>query len=130
MNSDTTLEVGGIVPLVILTFKVIGWASVVILLSLFGWSITSLHVLAGWSDGDVAARLEIVRGMLASIGAGVVVALGGYYYQLPLAVICLSIFFAGMAGQKFLVPAGERILGRLMGAFDGFFGKNGNGTKP
>lgn len=130
MNAEATIEGGGFVAIVLLLLKVIGWSAAVILLALFGWSISSLHVLAGWSDGGLAARLEIIRGMLASVGAGAVAALGGYYYQLPIVLICLAVFLAGMSGQRFLVPLGERFLARLTAAFDGFFGKNGNGTKP
>lgn len=128
MNAAAALEGGGLAAIGLLLLKVLGWTAAVIVLAIFGWSISSLHVLAGWDGGGLAVRLEIIRGILASVGAGAVAALAGYYYELPIVLICLAVFLAGMSGERFLKPMAERFLGRLMAAFDGFFGKNGNGN--
>jgi len=116
-----------LVSVALVALKVLGWALVVAALSLFGWSVSSLHLLAGWTDGELAARLEIVRGVLASVGAGAVAALAGFYYELPIVLICIAVFFAGMSGERYLKPMAEQLLGRLNAAFLGLFGRNGGG---
>ncbi len=120
-----------LVSVLIAIFQAIVWVFAVVGIAFLGWAISSLNVLAGWTPADLATRLEIVRGILSSIAAGGVAAVAGAYYGLPLPVMMMSIFFAGMMGDKFLKPLGERFMGRIGAAFDGFFGKSGNGgPKP
>lgn len=118
----------GLMAAALVALKILGWAAVVLVLSLLGWSISSLHVLAGWSAGELATRLGIVRGILASVGAGATVVFGGLYMELPIVLICLGVFGAGMAGERFLMPFFESVLGRFTAVFSAAFGNRGNGN--
>lgn len=82
----------------------------ILLASVMGWAASSLHVLAGWVDGaPAAAKLEIMRGIITSIAAGLIVMGLGYHYEVPLVLTFIGAFFAGLSGEKYLKPLSERI---------------------
>jgi hypothetical protein len=112
----------------VLVVKVVLGVAVVLLLSMFGWAISSLHMLAGWTEGGLANRLVIIKGMLASLGGGMLIALGGLSTEMPVVLICIGVFAAGIAGERFLLPFVERILARITAIFEAALGRNGNGN--
>lgn len=114
----------------VLTLKVVGGVLAVLALSMFGWAISSLHMLAGWTDGGLLGRLEIIKGMLASVGGGTLVTLLGLYFEMPIVLICIGVFAAGLAGERFLRPFAEQILGRFTAVVNAAFGRAGNGNGP
>lgn len=118
---------GFAVSALIMTVKVLGLALAIAALSLVGWAISSLPKLAGWTT-DLATKLEIIRGMLSSVGAGAIVALLALYLDWPYVLVALVTFLAGILGDKFLLPFAERVIGRLTAAADVFLGRNGNGS--
>ena len=94
--------------------KVTGWAAVFLLIALFGWAASSLHVLAGWSGGLVQ-RLEILKGLLASIASGGIVGALGFYSETPVLLTLIGVFCAGFAGERYLKPLVEAVLQRALG---------------
>lgn len=106
------------------------WAVVTFGLGAAGWAVISLEVLADWLDreGDDAAallkrRLIIFKGLLASVAAAALVCGTGLYGKWPLPLILLSMFLAGMAGEKFLRPLLEQAIGRVTAAVAALMGQ-------
>jgi hypothetical protein len=64
-NADDLLKKADPATVPLLTYLWVG------IFSMLGWSAASLSVLAGWHDGDIAVRLEILQGIFASLGAGI-----------------------------------------------------------
>lgn len=96
------------------------------LLSVFGYSASSLPEWAKWRDitgGDVAIaerRLRILQGLMVSVLAGNIAYYGGYYYFVLAEIGCfIGAAIAAWGGDKFLTP----LLGRLVEIFSRVFGK-------
>ena len=104
--------------------EILGWSFVIILVALFGWAVSSLHVLAGWTDdAPIVQKLEIVKGIFASIAAAAVFVMIGHWQGWPMLLNVLGAFFAGMAGDKLLRPMADTVIGRAQAALDAIFGK-------
>ena len=104
--------------------EILGWSFVIVLVALFGWAVSSLHVLAGWTDdAPIVQKLEIVKGIFASIAAAAVFVMIGHWQGWPMLLNVLGAFFAGMAGDKLLRPMADTVIGRAQAALDAIFGK-------
>lgn len=110
---------GEIVALGIFALKVLGWSIGVLLLSVVGWAASSLHVLAAWPGSALAGRLEILRGIVASVLAGGVTALAGLHYETPAVLILIGVLLAGYSGERWLRPLAEEVVNRVRGAIGG-----------
>jgi hypothetical protein len=99
------------------TAVVVGlWVAGIVVISTLGWAVSSLHTLAGWTDNaTVTDKLEIIKGLLASIAAGGVVAALGWHYQMPIILVFVGVFLGGFSGDKYLKPIAEKFLERVFG---------------
>lgn len=100
-----------------------GWivvGGVILLVSLVGWAVSSLHVLAGWTDNATRAeKLEICKGILASVSAGGLGAGYAAHAGWPMVAVILTAFFAGYSGDRWLKPLAEAVLARVNVAITG-----------
>ena len=104
--------------------EIIGWSLVVTLVALFGWAVSSLHVLANWTDdAPILQKLEIVKGIFASIAAAAVFVMIGHWQDWPMLLNVLGAFFAGMAGDRLLRPMADTVISRAQAAMDAIFGR-------
>ena len=107
-----------------LVAEILGWSFVVIVVALFGWAVSSLHVLAGWTDdAPVVQKLEIIKGIFASIAASAVFVMVGHWQGWPMLLNVLGAFFAGMAGDRLLRPMADTVIQRAQAALDAIFGR-------
>ena len=104
--------------------EVLGWSLIVLVVSLFGWAVSSLHTLAGWTDSaPIVAKLEIVKGIFASIAAAAIFVLVGNWQGWPTLLNIIGAFLAGMSGDRLLRPLADGLIARLGAALDAAFGK-------
>lgn len=103
---------------VLFAVKALGWTAAFAIIALLGWAVSSLHVLAGWSGG-LAAKLEIVKGILASLAGGGIVGMLGIYTETPVMLTLIGVFAGGFAGERYLRPLTESLLDRALGWLPG-----------
>ena len=104
--------------------EIFGWGLIVLVVSLFGWAVSSLHTLAGWTDSaPVVAKLEIVKGIFASIAAAAIFVLIGNWQGWPTLLNIVGAFLAGMSGDRLLRPLADGMIARLGAALDAAFGR-------
>ena len=107
-----------------ITAEILGWSVVVLIVSLFGWAVSSLHTLANWTDSaPIVAKLEIVKGVFASIAAAAIFVLIGNWQNWPTLLNIVGAFLAGMSGDRLLRPLADGLIARLGAALDAAFGK-------
>lgn len=105
-------------PVAVGTWLAVG--SGIVLVSVIGWAVSSLHVLAGWTDNATRAeKLEICKGILASISAGGIGAVYGVHAGWPMVAVILAAFFGGYSGDRWLKPLAEAVLARVNIAITG-----------
>ena len=106
--------------------EVAGWGVVVLVVALFGWAVSSLEALAGWTDDATKlAKLTIIKGIFASVAAAaIVVAVGNWQEWHPLVIVGCA-FLGGMAGDKLLRPLSDGLTTRLGAMLDALLGKGG-----
>ena len=104
--------------------EILGWSLVITIVALFGWAVSSLHVLAGWTDeAPILQKLEIIKGIFASIAAAAVFVMIGHWQDWPMLLNVLGAFFAGMAGDRLLRPMADTVISRAQAAMDAIFGR-------
>lgn len=104
--------------------EVAGWGAVVVMVSLFGWAVSSLQVLASWTDdAPKLVKLEIVKGVFASIAAAALFVIVGHWQGWPMLLNVVGAFLSGMAGDKLLRPMSETVIQRAQAALEAIFGK-------
>jgi hypothetical protein len=103
--------------------EIAGWGVVVVIVSLFGWAVSSLDQLAGWTDDATRlTKLSIVKGVFASIAAAALVVLLGHWQGWHPLVNVVAAFLGGMSGDKLLRPMADGMIARLQLALDAVFG--------
>lgn len=104
--------------------EVLGWSLVVLVVALFGWAVSSLHTLANWTDtAPAVAKLEIVKGIFASISAAAIFVMIGHWQVWPTLLNIVGAFLAGMSGDRLLRPLADGLIARLGAALDAAFGR-------
>lgn len=107
--------------------EIAGWGAVVVIVSLFGWAVSSLDQLAGWTDDATRlTKLSIVKGVFASVAAAALVVLLGHWQGWHPLVNVVAAFLGGMSGDKLLRPMADGMIARAKVAVEALFGT----TKP
>lgn len=85
-------------------------------ITLLGYAASSLSQWAGWIDGTVLVRLQIIQGVMVAILAGNVAYFTALHSaNLPEVYALMSSGAGGYGGDKFLTPLLTRIFGRATG---------------
>jgi len=121
---------GDVTTFALAALKLVGWGAGVLVLAVLGWAASSLHVLAAWPGAALGARLEIVRGVLASVVAGALAALGGLHYEAPTVIVLICVLLAGYSGERWLRPLAEAAMERVAGALRAIGGNGNGGPRP
>lgn len=83
-------------------------------LAALGYAASSLAQWAGWPDGTLAMRLNIVQGAVTAFLAGNIGFYGSFYYFSLAEVVCfITAAVAAWGGDKFLSPLLSRITGKM-----------------
>lgn len=124
MEQKTTI-VSGIASIsTAVVSEVLGWSAVVLFVSMLGWAVSSLHTLAGWTDdAPIVAKLEIIKGVFASVAAAAIFVLIGNWQEWPTLLNIVGAFLAGMSGDRLLRPLADGMIARLGAAVDAMFGR-------
>lgn len=125
-NSMAIAASGGMLATLGVIGDLAGWGAIVLVVSLFGWAVSSLDQLAGWTDdAPRLAKLTIVKGICASVAAAAIVVIIGHWLQWhPLANV-VAAFLGGMAGDKLLRPMADGLIARIGAGAGALFGGNG-----
>lgn len=108
--------------------EIAGWGAVVVVVSLFGWAVSSLEQLAGWTDGATSlTKLTIIKGVFASIAAASIVVMVGHWQDWHPLLNVGCAFLGGMAGDKLLRPLSEGLIARLGAGLEALLGKKPGG---
>lgn len=79
-----------------------------------GYAASSLAQWAGWPDGSLAVRLNIVQGGVTAFLAGNIGFYGAYYYfTLAEVASFIAAAVAAWGGDKFISPILSRITGKI-----------------
>lgn len=86
------------------------------LITLLGYAASSLSQWAGWIDGTILAKLQIIQGVACALMAGnIAFLLGVHYAQVTEVQALIASGAGGYGGDKLLTPLLNRIFGKATG---------------